>query len=398
MIGIEDVKSAAARISGKVVRTPTMRCDAISRITGADIWLKLDTLQATGAFKERGAANRLALLDEAERKAGVIAVSAGNHAQAVARHASLLGIASTIVMPRFTPTTKVTRTASWGANVVLHGTSLAEASEEAHRLADENGLIFIHPYDDEAVIAGQGTLALEMLEDAPEIDTLAVSIGGGGLIAGCATVAAALRPEALVYGVEVETYSAMHQRMNGLPVSVGGATVADGMAVRDVGERPLEIICERVKDILIVREHAIEDAVAMLAENAKVVAEGAGAAGLAAVLSYPELFRGRQVGIPICGANIDNRVFANILQRVMLRDGRMMRLVLDIPDRPGVLGEISACIGDSGGNIIEVSHHRLFTSPSVQAARLEVMFEARDSAHGEMILAALEQRYQVTRL
>jgi len=398
MIDLDDVKSAAKRISGKVLRTPVIRCDAISRITGADVWLKLDTLQATGAFKERGAANRLALLNEAERKAGVIAVSAGNHAQAVARHASLLGIAATIVMPQFTPTTKVTRTSSWGATVVLHGTSLAEAAAEAHRLAGEKGLTFIHPYDDDAVIAGQGTLALELFEDAPEIDTLVVPIGGGGLIAGCATVASGLRPELPVYGVEVETYSAMYQRLHDLPVQVGGATVAEGMAVRDVGERPLEIVRKRVKDILLVSEHAVEDAVAMLAENAKVVAEGAGAAGLAAVLSHPDLFRGRKVGIPICGANIDNRVLAHILQRVMLRDGRMMRLVLDIPDRPGVLGEISACIGNAGGNIIEVSHHRLFTSPSVQAARLEVMFEARDSVHGEMILSALEQRYQVTRL
>ncbi len=398
MIGIDDVQRAAARITGKVVRTPTMHCEAISRITGAEVWLKLDTLQATGAFKERGAANRLALLDQSERRGGVIAVSAGNHAQAVARHSSLLGIASTIVMPQFTPTTKVTRTSSWGATVLLHGSSLAEAAEEAHRLASENGFTFIHPYDDDAVIAGQGTLALELFEDVPALDTLVVPIGGGGLIAGCATVAAALRPNSFIFGVEVEPYSAMYQRVNDLPVDVGGPTIAEGMAVRDVGERPLAIIRERVKDILIVSEHAVEDAIAMLAESAKVVAEGAGAAGLAALLSYPEIFRGRHVGIPVCGANIDNRVLANVLQRVMLRDGRMVRLVLDIPDRPGVLGEIAACVGNAGGNIIEVSHHRLFTSPSVQAARLEVMFEARDSVHGKTIFEALQQRYTVTRL
>lgn len=398
MIDLDDVRRAAGRISGRVARTPALHCEAISRITGAEIWLKLDNLQATGAFKERGAANRLALLNEAERKAGVIAVSAGNHAQAVARHAALLGIASTIVMPQFTPATKVTRTASWGASVVLHGSSLAEAANEAYRLAHENGLTFIHPYDDDAIMAGQGTLALELFEDAPALDTLAVPIGGGGLIGGCATVAAGLRPDALVYGVEAEAYSAMYQRVNDLPVDVGGPTVAEGMAVRDVGERPLEVVRKLVKDILIVSEHAIENAIALLAENAKVVAEGAGAAGLAAVLSYPEIFRGRKVGIPVCGANIDNRVLANVLQRVMLRDGRMMRLVLDIPDRPGVLGEISMCIGDAGGNIIEVSHHRLFTSPSVQSARLEVMFEARDSQHSAAVLSALQERYVVTQL
>lgn len=398
MIDLDDVRRAAGRISGRVARTPAIHSEAISRITGAEVWLKLDTLQATGAFKERGAANRLALLNEAERKAGVIAVSAGNHAQAVARHAALLGIASTIVMPQFTPATKVTRTSAWGASVVLHGASLAEAANEAYRLADAQGLTFIHPYDDDAVMAGQGTLALELFEDAPQLDTLAVPIGGGGLIAGCATVAAGLRPDALVFGVEASAYSAMYQRVNGLPVDVGGPTVAEGMAVRDVGERPLEVVRKLVRDILIVSEHAIEDAIALLAENAKVVAEGAGAAGLAAVLSHPDVFRGRKVGIPICGANIDNRVLANVLQRVMLRDGRMMRLVLDIPDRPGVLGEISMCIGDAGGNIIEVSHHRLFTSPSVQSARLEVMFEARDSQHSTAVLSALQERYVVTQL
>lgn len=398
MVTFDDVKDAAARIAGKVARTPTVRSEAVCRATGAEVWLKLDSLQATGAFKERGAANRVALLTDAEREAGVVAMSAGNHAQAVARHAALLGVRSVIVMPVHTPATKVTRTAGWGAKVVLHGETLAEAADHAHALARAQGLTFIHPYDDEAVIAGQGVLALEMIEDAPPLDVLAVPVGGGGLIAGVLIAVGGCSPSTGVIGVEVESYAAMAQTLAGEPIRVGGATVAEGIAVRDVGRLPLEIIRGRAEDILLVSEHAIEDAIGLLAEGAKVVAEGAGAAGLAAVLSYPERFRGRAVGVPVCGANIDSRALANVLQRVMLRDGRLVRLVLDIPDRPNVLAEISARIGGSGGNIIEVSHHRLFTSPSVQAARLEIMFEARDPEHGAALLEDLEAHYRVTRL
>jgi threonine dehydratase len=398
VIGPEDVKAAAARIAGKVLRTPVVRSDAISRLAGAEVWLKLDTLQVTGAFKERGAANRLALLTPAERAAGVVAMSAGNHAQAVARHAALLGIRAVIVMPAFTPATKVTRTARWEAEVVLHGATLAEAAAHALELARTEGLVFVHPYDDDAVIAGQGTLALELIEDVPDLDTLLVPVGGGGLIGGAAIAALGAAQPITTYGVEVESYAPMAQELAGEPIAVGGATIAEGIAVRDVGRRPLEIARHYVKQVLTVPERAIEDAIALLAEDAKLVAEGAGAAGVAALLTYPELFRGRRIGIPICGANIDNRAFANVLQRVMIRDGRLMRLVLDIPDRPGVLGEISTRIGDAGANIIEVSHHRLFTSPSVQAARLEVMFEGRDAVHSAAVVAALEEHYIVTRL
>lgn len=398
MITSQDVHAAATRIAGKVIRTPVVHSDAISRITGADVWLKLDTLQVTGAFKERGAANRLALLSAEERAAGVVAMSAGNHAQAVARHAALLGIRAVIVMPAFTPSTKVTRTARWGAEVVLHGTTLAEAAAHAHHLAQDQGLVFVHPYDDDAVIAGQGTLALELIEDVPELDTLAIPVGGGGLIAGAALAAQGAGRPIVTYGVEVESYAAMAQELAGTPVSVGGATVAEGIAVRDVGRKPLEIVRQLVKQVLTVPERAIESAIALLAEEAKIVAEGAGATGVAALLTYPELFRGRKVGVPVCGANIDNRALANVLQRVMVRDGRLMRLILDIPDRPGVLGEISTRIGAAGANIIEVSHHRLFTSPSVQAARLEVMFEARDATHSDAVVAALQEHYAVTRL
>ena len=398
MIGFEDVQAAAWRIAGKVNRTPAVHSDAISRLVGAEVWLKLDTLQVTGAFKERGAANHLALLTPEERAAGVVAMSAGNHAQAVARHASLLGVRAVIVMPAFTPATKVTRTTRWGAEVVLHGETLAEAAAYARTYADEHHFVFIHPYDDDAIIAGQGTLALELLEDVPGLDTLAVPVGGGGLLAGCALAAQGMGRLIDVIGVEVETYAAMAQELAGSQVKVGGATIAEGIAVRDVGRRPLEIIRRHVGRVVTVPEHAIENAIALLAEEAKVVAEGAGAAGVAALLAYPELFRGRRVGVPICGANIDNRALAAVLQRVMIRDGRIMRLVLDIPDRPGVLGEIAGRIGEAGANIIEVSHHRLFTSPSVQAARLEIMFEARDASHSEAVVTALQEHYVVTRL
>ena len=291
-VGLADVEAAAARIAGLVLRTPTIANATISRATGATVFLKLDNLQATGAFKERGAANRLALLSEEERQSGVIAVSAGNHAQAVARHAHLLGIASTIVMPKHTPATKVTRTASWGARVVLHGDDLAEAAAHAYALARDERLVFVHPYDDPGVVAGQGTLALEMLADVPDLDVLLVPVGGGGLLAGCVTAARAVRPGMEVWGVEVESYQPMAQHLAGEPIAVGGATIAEGIAVRDVGELPLAIIREKADGVLVVPERAIEEAVGLLAEGVKVVAEGAGAAGLAALLTYAERFAG----------------------------------------------------------------------------------------------------------
>lgn len=398
MIGLAEVRAAAARIAGRVSRTPAIRSDAISRATGAEVVLKLDTLQVTGSFKERGAANRLALLSEAERAAGVIAMSAGNHAAALARHASLLGIDTVIVMPVQTPLTKVTRTASWGARVVLHGESVAEAADHAYALAAGDGRVFVHPYDDPGVMAGQGTLALELLEDAPELEILAVPVGGGGLIAGCAVAATALKPGIEVIGVEVAAYAALAQRLAGQPVAVGGGTIAEGIAVRDIGVAPMAVIRAHVADVLVVPERAVEEAIALLAEGAKVVAEGAGATGLAALLAFPERFAGRRVGIPVCGGNIDARILANILLRNLLRDGRLQRLVLEIPDRPGMLADIAGRIAASGGNIIEVSHHRLFTSPSVQAAQLEVMFEARDPAHSAAIVQALEQSYTLRRI
>jgi threonine dehydratase len=398
MISIDDVRAAAIRIAGRVLRTPTLPCDAVSRATGAQVFLKYDNLQATGAFKERGAANRLALLTEAERQAGVIAMSAGNHAQAVARHAPLVGTTAVIVMPLTTPLTKITRTAGWGARVVIHGEMLADAADHAHQLARDENRVFIHPYDDSAVMAGQGTMALEMLEDAPNLDTIVIPVGGGGLIAGCAVAATAIKPGIEVIGVEVSAYAALAQRLAGSPVSVGGPTIAEGIAVRDIGAAPLSVIRSHVADVLVVPERAVEEAIALLAEGAKVVAEGAGAAGVAALLAFPERFAGRRVGIPVCGGNIDPRILANVFLRNLLRDGRLLRLLMEIPDRPGVLADIAGKIGGAGGNIIEVLHQRLFAAPSVQSAQIEVMFEARDTAHGAEIVASLERSYTVRRM
>ncbi|MBV8912746.1 MAG: threonine ammonia-lyase [Acetobacteraceae bacterium] len=397
MITLDDVRAAADRIAGRILRTPALPSHALSQATGAQVTLKLENLQQIGSFKERGAANKLALLTDEERARGVVAMSAGNHAQAVARHASLLGVAATIVMPQFTPLTKVTRTKSWGAAVVLQGETLAEAAAHAHELAARHGLVFVHPYDDPAVMAGQGTLALELLEDAPDLDTLVIPVGGGGLIAGNAVAAAALKPGIEILGVEVESYASLQQVLAGKPVETGGPTIAEGIAVHHIGVNCLPPIRAHVRDVLIVPERVVEDAISLLAEGAKQVAEGAGAAGVAALLAHPARFAGRRVGIPVCGGNIDGRILANVLLRGLLRDGRLLRLSMDIPDRPGVLADIAGKIGTSGGNIIEVIHQRLFDAPSVQAAELELMVEARDPSHADAIVAALAKSYVVRR-
>jgi threonine dehydratase len=397
MLTLGDVRQAATRIAGKILRTPTVPCAVLSRQTGAEIFLKLDNLQAVGSFKERGAANRLALLTPDERARGVVAMSAGNHAQGVARHASLLGVQSTIVMPRFTPLAKVSGTAAWGAKVVLHGETLVEAAAHAAHLAQHEGLVFISPYDDYAVMAGQGTLALEMIEDTPELDFLVVPIGGGGLISGCAVAAAGLSPRTKVIGVQVAPYSALAQRMGAPAHEIGGSTIAEGIAVRDVGLETRKVIAAYVSDVLVAPERKVEDAICMLAEGAKVVAEGAGAAALAGLLAHKQKFAGKRVGLPVCGGNIDIRIMANVLLRGLLRDGRLLRLRMEIPDRPGVLADIATKIGTSGGNIIEVNHQRLFASPSVQSAELEVMVEARDPAHAGQIEAKLSESYTVQR-
>ncbi|WP_337875265.1 threonine ammonia-lyase [Elioraea sp.] len=390
-VTFDDIAAAAARIADGVARTPTIQAPSLAQRLGvATLALKLETLQRTGSFKERGALNRLLALSEDERRAGVITMSAGNHAQAVAYHANRLGIPATVVMPAATPNAKVARTRAHGASIVLHGETLSDSAERARALAAERGLTIVHPYDDDAIIAGQGTAALELISDAPGLDTIVIPVGGGGLIAGCAVAARALRPGVRVIGVEVEGWTACAQRLAGEEVRTGGATIAEGIAVRDIGERPFTIIREHVERVLVVPERAIEEAIGLLVEEAKIVTEGAGAAGIAALLTHPELFAGARVGVILCGANIDARILANVLLRDLVRDGRLLRLAVDIADRPGVLADVAGRIASAGGNIIDVAHQRLFAAPSVRTAELDLVVEARDAAHGAEILAALE--------
>jgi threonine dehydratase len=389
MVTLQDVRAAAERIAGAVVHTPCLRSETLSRIAKADIWLKFENLQFTASFKERGALNTLLQLTPEERKRGVIAMSAGNHAQGVAYHAGRLGIPATIVMPAFTPNMKVTHTRGHGAKVVLHGNTLAEAAAEAHRLADAEKLVFVHPYDDPRIIAGQGTIALEMLHDVPELDTLVAPVGGGGMIAGCAVAARGLKPDLKVIGVETTGYSAMRQQMAGEPVTAGGDTIAEGIAVRDIGELPLKICRALLEKVVSVDEVAIERAIALLLEVEKTVVEGAGAAGLAALIAYPELFRGRKVGLVLSGGNIDTSLLASVLLRGLVRDGRIVQLRLMIGDAPGQLARVATIIGKLGGNIVEVQHQRLF-GVVAKATELDVTVETRDRAHVRELVAALE--------
>ena len=399
MITLADVQQAAARIQGRVIRTPSLFSDTLSRVTGAIVTLKLENLQATGAFKERGAANRLAMLSAAERQAGVIAMSAGNHAQAVARHASLLGITAVIVMPKHTPSTKVTRTAGWGARVVLHGDTLAEAAEHAHALAAAEGLVFVHPYDDPAVMAGQGTLALELLEDAPDLDMLVIPVGGGGLASGMGTAARAIKPGIGLIGVEAELFPSMYNRLKGTDLPCGGDTLAEGIAVKEPGVFTSKVLAGLLDDIVLVNEAALESAVALLLQIEKTVVEGAGAAGLAAMLSYPEMFKGRKVGVVLCGGNIDTRLLANVLLRDLARSGRLARLRLTLQDRPGALFKVMREFDAHQVNIIEIYHQRIFTHLPAKGLITDIECEARDKAQLDALVASLrENGYQVSQV
>jgi threonine dehydratase len=389
-VSLGEIRAAAARIAGAVERTPCLKSRTLSALTGCELWLKFENLQFTASFKERGALNKLLTMPEAVRRRGVIAMSAGNHAQGVAYHAARLGVRAVIVMPRGTPNNKVKSTQVHGAEVVLEGDTLAQAAAHAHALEAREGLTFIHPYDDEAVIAGQGTVGLEMLEAAADLDVLVVPIGGGGLIAGIATAAKALRPEVHVLGVESKTWSAMYQRLNGLPVQVGGDTIAEGMAVRDVGNLPLEICRRLVDEVLLVEEETIERAIVALIEIEKTVAEGAGAAGLAALLEHPKRFAGRRVGIPVCGGNIDSRLLSAVLMRGLVRDGRLVRLRVRMTDVSGSLAKVAALIGEAGGNIVEVQHQRVFGTASVKTPEVEFVVETRDREHTRAIAAHLD--------
>ena len=388
-VTLQDVQAAAARIKGAVVRTPCLRSETLSRIAKADIWIKLQNQQVPASSTQRGALNTLRQLTPEERQRGVIAMSAGNHAQGVAYHAGRLSIPTTIVMPAFTPNMKVTHTRGHGAKVVLHGNTLAEAGAEAHRLAAAQKLVFVHPYDDPRIIAGQGTIALEMLHDVPDLDTLVAPVGGGGMIAGCAVAARGMKPELKVIGVETAGYSAMRQELAGEPVTAGGDTIAEGIAVRDIGELPLELCRALLEKVVSVDEVAIERAIALLLEVEKTVVEGAGAAGLAALLAYPDLFKGRKVGLVLSGGNIDTRLLASVLLRGLVRDGRIVRLRLMIGDAPGQLARVASVIGKSGGNIVEVQHQRLF-GVVAKATELDVTVETRDRAHVRELMTALE--------
>jgi threonine dehydratase len=389
MLSLDDIRAAAARIAGAVARTPFLHSQTLSRLAGAELWLKFENLQFTASFKERGALNKLLALTDSQRRRGVIAMSAGNHAQGVAHHAARLGVRAVIVMPKGTPNSKVHGTQVLGAEVRIEGGSLAEAAAFAQELAAREGLVFVHPYDDADVVAGQGTVGLEMLEDHPDLDCLVVPVGGGGLIAGVATAALALRPGIEVYGVESKSWAAMYQRLNGLTVSVGGDTIAEGLAVRDVGELPLAIVREKVREVLLVEEEIIERAVVALIEIEKTVTEGAGAAGLAALLAHPQRFRGRRVGIPLCGGNIDSRMLSAVLMRGLVRDGRLVRLLVVMPDISGSLAKVATLIGEAGGNIVEVQHQRVFGTASVKRPEVEFVIECRDREHAHALLAAL---------
>ena len=384
-VTLQQIREAAQRIAGAVERTPCLHSRTLSKLTGAEVWLKFENLQFTAAFKERGALNKLLLLGEAGRKRGVIAMSAGNHAQGVAYHAARLGTRAVIVMPRGTPNNKIRSTQVLGAEVVLEGDTLADAARHAHALEARDGLTFIHPYDDAAIIAGQGTVALEMLEQTPGLEVLVVPVGGGGLISGMAVAAKALKPGIEVLGVESRNYCAMHQRLNGLPVRVGGDTIAEGMAVRDVGDLPVSILSSLKTEILVVEEETIERAVVALIEIEKTVAEGAGAAGLAALLQHPARFAGKRVGIPVCGGNIDSRLLSAVLMRGLVREGRLVRLHVSLPDVAGSLAKVATMIGDAGGNIVEVQHQRVFDAASAKSADVEFMIETRGREHAEAI-------------
>lgn len=397
-IDIADIRAAARTLEGAIVRTPCLASRTLSALFGTEIWLKFENLQFTASFKERGALVKLLSLTAEERKIGVIAMSAGNHAQGVAYHASRLGIPATIVMPKFAPFTKVKHTRDFGARVLLEGETLAEAAAFAHALAQREKLVFVHPYDDDRVIAGQGTAALEMLTDVPDLDVLVIPVGGGGLIAGCAIAAKALRPQIQIFGVESELYPAMHQIRHGQPVQCGGVTIAEGIAVRDVGARALEIVGELVDDVLVVPEVEIERAVLLLLEIEKTVAEGAAAAGLAALSAHRGLFRGRKIGLILTGGNIDSRLLASILMRGLARDGRIVRLRIDIPDAPGTLAQVAGLIGRTGGNIIEVYHQRLFDVVSAKSAELNVVVETRDREHVRQLVRDLTASGYAVRL
>jgi threonine dehydratase len=387
---IDDIRAAARRIEGAVIRSPMLVSRTLSEIIGAEVWLKFENLQFTAAYKERGALNKLLQLTDEERARGVIAASAGNHSQAVAYHAKRLGIPATIVMPANTPVMKVTQTEGHGATVVLHGDMFDDAYAKARELALENGYVFVHPFDDPKIIAGAGTVALEMLEDAPALDTIVIPIGGGGLMSGVSIAARALKPEIELIGVEAELYPSMKCAIEGCHLPLGGDTLAEGIAVKQPGELTSRILKDLVNEVVLVPERDLERAVAMLVGIEKTVVEGAGAAGLAAMLADPERFRGKKVATVLCGGNIDTHLLANVLVRDLVRQGRVARLRVAVQDQPGALAAITAKVYEAGANIIEVKHSRIFTRLPAKDTVIEVECEARDPQAIEDVVARLE--------
>ena len=395
----DQIRDTAARLDGQIIRTPILEAPMLSRNLGCDLFLKLECLQHTSSFKARGALNAMLGLNDQQRQLGVIAMSAGNHAQAVAYHAEHMGIPATIVMPAQTPFAKVARTRAFGAKVVLEGRNLNECEGTVNALIQEHGLTLIHPYDNELVMMGQGTAGLEMLTDQPDLDILVVPIGGGGLMSGIATIARDMRPNIKIYGVQTELYPSMKLAVEGKEITCGGETLAEGIAVKKPGGVTLPVVDALVNEILLVNERELEWAVGALIEQQRVVSEGAGAAGIAAIHANPALFAGKKVGVMICGGNIDPRLLASILNRNMAVDGRIARLRIDISDEPGMLAAISTTIGKCGGNIVEIYHQRLFYDVPAKLAKIDAVIETRGPDHVDEIIAALRAaHFQVRQL
>jgi len=396
---VDHIRAAAERLRGQVVDTPCLHSRTLSQMCGCEVFLKFENHQFTASFKERGALNKMAQLTPAERARGVLAVSAGNHAQGVAYHAQRMGLPATIVMPRFAPAVKVENTRRFGAEVVLAGDTFDDARLHGLQLAQQRGLTLVHPYDDLAVMAGQGTIALEMLAVQPDIDTLVVAVGGGGLISGMATAARALRSGIRVVGVQTERFPPVWSALHGEPRECGQATIADGIAVRSPGSLMLPLIRERVDDVLLVGEDDIEQAILLLLEIEKTVVEGAGAVGLAALVKHRERFAGCKVGLVLCGGNIEPLVLAEIIQRGMVKSGRLVRLRFDVRDVPGSLADVASQLGRLGANIDEVQHQRAFTTLSVERAQIDVVVQTRGTAHVEEIIESMRGLdYRVERI
>jgi threonine dehydratase len=389
-IGIDDIRAAARLLDGQILRTPTVPCPGLSALTGATIYVKHENMQATGSFKERGAYVRLSALTPEERRRGVVAMSAGNHAQAVAYHAKRLGIPATIVMPVGTPLVKAENTRGHGAEVQLVGETLTEAAAHAHALEAERGLVFVHPYDDARVMAGQGTLALEMLEDVPDLDDIVVPIGGGGMISGAAVAAKAVKPSIRIVGVETALYPSFANALRGEDSPIGGTTLAEGIAVKTCGALTLPVVRDLVAEVICVEEPLIERAVASFATHSRSMTEGAGAAGLAAVMKRPDLFAGRRVGLVLSGGNIDARLLAAVMVRELERENRIASFRITTADRPGLLGTIASRLGALGANILEVSHGRLFLDVPAKSVTVDVTIETRNTQHTFDVLSALE--------